>query len=92
MTSQVVLMVRNLTANAGDVRETGSISGLGKSPGGGYGNQLQYSCLEKPTDRGAWWATVHRVTKSQTCLRRLSMHSKYKIVVSPTIYLYMQIY
>ena len=52
-------MVKNLPANAGDVRDLGSISGLGRSPGGGHGNPLQYSCLENPIDRGAWWATVH---------------------------------
>ena len=51
--------------NAGDL---GSIPGLGRSPGEGNGNPLQYSCLENPMDRGAWWATVHGVTKSQTRL------------------------
>ena len=51
--------------NAGDL---GSILGLGRSTGGGHGNPLQYSCLENPMDRGAWWATVHGVTKSQTRL------------------------
>ena len=55
--------------NAGDL---GSISGLGRSPGGGHGNPLQHSCLENPMDRGAWRATVHGVTKSQT---RLTKHS-----------------
>ena len=49
--------------NAGDL---GSIPGLGRSPGGGHGNPLHYSCLENPMDRGAWWAIVHGVTKSQT--------------------------
>ena len=53
------------TCNVGDL---GSIPGLGKSPGGGHGNLLQYSCLENPMDRGAWWATVHGVTKSWTRL------------------------
>ena len=51
-------MVKNTPANAGDVRDEGSIPGLGRSPGGGNGNPLHYSCLENPTDRGAWWATV----------------------------------
>ena len=51
-----------------NTRDTGSISGSGGSPGGGNGNPLQYSCLENPMDRGAWWATVHGVTKSQTRL------------------------
>ena len=63
---QVVLVVRNPPANAGDVRDMGSIPGLGRTPGGGDGNSLQYSCLENPMDRGVWWATVHRVAKSQT--------------------------
>ena len=52
--SQVVLVVKNLPANTGDLRDTGSIPGSGRSPGGGYGNPLQYSCLENPTDREAW--------------------------------------
>ena len=56
-------MVKNPPANAGDARDKGSISGLGRSPGGGNGNPLQYSSLENPMDRGAWWATVHGVTK-----------------------------
>ena len=58
-------MVKNLPANAGDKGDAGSIPGSRRSPGGGYGNPLQYYCLEKPMDRGAWWATVHRVTQSQ---------------------------
>ena len=64
--SQVVLAVKNLPANAGDVRDQGSIPGLGRSPGEGNDNSLQYSCQEKPMDRGAWWATVCGVAKSQT--------------------------
>ena len=55
-----VSVVRNLSANAGDV---GLIPGLGRSPGEGNGNPLQYSCLGNTVDRGAWWATVHGVTK-----------------------------
>ena len=51
-------------SNAGDVRDTGSVPGLERSPGGGHDNPLQYSCLENPMARGAWQATVHRVTKS----------------------------
>ena len=54
------------------VGDLGSIPESGRSPGGGHGNPLQYSCLENPMDRGAWWATVHVVTKSQTELQRLS--------------------
>ena len=56
--SQVVLMVKNPLASAGDVRDTGLIPGLERSPGGGHGNPLQYSCLENPMDRGAWRAAV----------------------------------
>ena len=67
--SQVVLVVKNPPANAGDIRDAASIPGLGRSPGGGYGNSLQYSCLENPMDRGAWQATVHRVAQSQTGLK-----------------------
>ena len=55
----VALGVKNSPANAGDNRDMGLISGLGRSPGGGHDNPLQYSCLENPMDRGAWWATVH---------------------------------
>ena len=62
-------------ADAGHIRAEGSIPWLGRSPRGGHGNPLQYSCLENPTDRIAWWAMVHGVTKSLTQLRRLSMHA-----------------
>ena len=70
----MALVVKNLPAhaNAGGLRDTGSIPGLGRSPGEGNGNSLQYSCLENPMDRGAWRATVHRVAKSWTRLKRLS--------------------
>ena len=59
-------MVKDPPANAGDVRDKGSIPELGRSPGEGNGNLLQYSCLDNPTDRRAWWATVHAFAKSQT--------------------------
>ena len=62
-------MIRNLPANSGDLRDAGSVPGSGRSPEGGHGNPLQYSCLENPMDRGGWQATVHRVTKSQTRLK-----------------------
>ena len=65
-TSQVALVVKNPPAKAGDIRDAGSIPGSGRSSGGGNGNPLQYSCLENPMDRGAWWATVHSVSKSRT--------------------------
>ena len=61
--------------SAGDVRDTGSIPGLGRSPGGGHGNPLQYSRLENPMDRGTWWAIVHMVTDSQAQLKRLCMQA-----------------
>ena len=58
------LVVKNPPANAGDIRDAGLIPRLGGSLGEGHGNPLQYSCLENPMDRGAWWATVYRVTES----------------------------
>ena len=64
--SQVALLVKYPPTNAGDPRDVGSIPGSGRSPGGGHGNPLQYSCLENPMDRGAWWATVHGVAESDT--------------------------
>ena len=69
-------MVENPPASAGDIRDLGSIPGLGSSPGGRCGNPLQYSCLETPMDGGAWWATVHGVTKESDTLRRLSTHTR----------------
>ena len=71
----MALVVKNLPANAGDIRDVGSIPGSGRFPRAGHGNPIQYSCLENPMDRGAWWATVHRVAKSQTQLKQLSMHT-----------------
>ena len=70
-------MVKNPPANAGDIRDAGSIPGSGRSPGGGNGNLLQYSCLENPMDRGAWQATVHRVTKSRMQLQQLITYTYY---------------
>ena len=72
---QVVLVVKKPPTNAEDIRDTGSIPESGRSPGEGHGNLLQYSCLENPMDRGAWWAAVHRVTKSWTRLMQLSTHA-----------------
>ena len=60
------IVVKNLPASAGDIREQGSVPRLGRSPAGGHGNSVHYSCLENAMDRGAWWAMVQRVTKSQT--------------------------
>ena len=72
--SQVALVEKNLLANAGDIWDVGSIPGWGRFPQVGHGNPVQYSCLENSMDRGAWRATVHRVTKSQTQLKWLHMH------------------
>ena len=62
--SQVVLVVKNPSANAGDRRDAGSVPGSARSPGGGHGHPLQYSCLENPMDREAWWAIIHVVAES----------------------------
>ena len=73
--SQMSLVVKNPLANAGDVRDIGSISESGRSPERGHGNPLQCSYLKNPMDRGAWRAMVHRVAKSRTQLKQLSMHA-----------------
>ena len=70
-------MVKNLTANAGDIRDAGSIPGSGTYPGGGHGNPFQYSCLENPMDKGAWQTTVHRIAKRWT---RLSTHTHMLVI------------
>ena len=75
MASQVMLVVKNPLANAGDERDGSSILGLGRSPGEGNGNPLQYSFLENPMDGGAWQATVHGVSKSQTRLSDFTFFS-----------------
>ena len=62
----MVLVVKKVLASTGDVRDVGLTPGLGRSPRGGHGNPLQYSCLENPMHREAWWATVHGIAKSQT--------------------------
>ena len=62
----MALVVKNSSANAGDIRDVGSIPGSGRSPGGGNDNPLQYSCLENPMDRGSWQAVVHGVAESDT--------------------------
>ena len=72
--SQVALVVKNLPANAGDIRDAGSIPRSGRSSGGRNGYPLQYSCLESPMDRRAWWATVHGVVKHRTRRKLLSTH------------------
>ena len=62
-------VVKNLPANAGDIKDVSAIPGLGRSPGGGHGNLLEYSCLQNPMNRGAWLAIVHGVANSQTRLK-----------------------
>ena len=69
-------MVKDLPSNSGDVRDVGLILALGRSPGGGHDNPLQHSCLGNLMDRGAWWATVHRLAKSWTWPKRLSTHTR----------------
>ena len=76
-------MVQNLPANAGDARDVGSFPGLGRSPGGGHGNPLQGSCPENPMDRGAWQATVHRVSQSQIRPKQLSTRADRVSVPTP---------
>ena len=70
-----VALVANLPANAGDIRDIGSISGLGRFPEGGHGSPLWYSCLENPRDGGAWWAAIYGVAESRTRLKQLSSSS-----------------
>ena len=74
--SQVALVLKNPSANEGDIRDTGLIPGLGRSPGGGQDIPHQYSCLENPMDRGAWLARVHRVAKNETQLKGLSTYAR----------------
>ena len=72
-------MVKNLPPNAGDVRDITSSPGLGRSPGGGHGNPLQYSCLENPMDRGVWRAIVHGVAKESDMTEQLTKQQQSKI-------------
>ena len=71
---------KELPTNAGDIRDIGSVSGLGRSPGGWHGNPLKNSCLENPMDRGAPRAIVHHVANSQTRLKEFSMHAGTSII------------
>ena len=72
----MAIVIKNPSANVGDMRDASSIPGLGRLPGGGHGNLLQYSCLENPMDRGAWQTTVHGVARSQTQLKLLSTYAQ----------------
>ena len=71
----IYVYIKNLFASAGDIRDAGTIPGSWRPPGAGHSNPPQYSCLENSMDRGAWWATIHRVAKSQTLLKQLSMRA-----------------
>ena len=75
MASEMELALKEPPANAGDIRDTGSIHGLGRSSGGGHGNPLQYSCLENPHGQRSLAVYVHKVTKSRTQLKQLSTHA-----------------
>ena len=81
-TSQVALVVKNPPVNAKETRDACSIPGVGRSPGGGHNNPLQYSRLENPMDRGAWWATVHGSAKSWPQLKWLSKQGEYTCIYS----------
>ena len=85
--SQVVLVVKNSPAHAGDIRDAGYIPESGRSPGIGNGNPLQYSCLENPMDSGACRATVHRVAKNHIWFKQLSIHAE-SYLSQPTKYIY----
>ena len=78
----MALVVKNLPTKAGDIRDMSLISGWERFPGGGHGNLLQYSCLENLMDRGTWWDPIHRVKKSQTQLKSLSMHAGTNTLIS----------
>ena len=80
-------MVKNLPADAGDVRDLGWIPGSGRSSGGGNGNALQYSCLENSLAREAWWATVCGVAKSQTRLSTYHYHKIVSIIVCAPVFI-----
>ena len=74
----MALVIKNSPANAGDIRDPDSVSGLGRSHGGGHGNPPKYSCLENPMDREAWWATVLGVTSGWTQLKQLNTYAQSK--------------
>ena len=72
----MVLLVKNMPADAGDIRDMGSVPGSGRSLGGGHGNPLQYSRLENPVDRGAWRVPIHGVAQNWTQVKRLTVHTR----------------
>ena len=74
-----MLVIKDLPVKAGDARDTGSIPGLGRSPTVRNGNPLHYSCLKNVMDRGAWWATVHRITKESDTTEHTHTHTSIKL-------------
>ena len=86
------MVVKNELASSGDAGDLGLISGLGRCPGKRNSNLLQYSCLKKPMDRGAWWATIHRVTKSWKQLRNwthMQLTNKCSLVTNVYLFIYL---
>ena len=90
--SQVVLVVKHPPASAGSIRDTHSIPGSGRSPGGDHGNPLQCSCLENPMDKGAWWTTIQSIPKSWTQWKRFNMQTHTMKFIYSNLYLYMIIF
>ena len=86
-----MLVVKNTPVNAGDIRDVVLIPGLGRFPGRGHDNLLQYSCLENPMDRGGRQATVHGVTKSQTQMKQLNTCTHINVCIYVYIYIYIYI-
>ena len=84
----MVLVLMNLPANAGNIRDTVLIPGSGRSPGDGNGNPLQYSCLGNPADRGTWQATVDEVSKSWTGLKRMSTHTEFNVNQQRSLFIF----
>ena len=78
----MALVVKNPPADAGDIRDMGLILESGRSSGGGNGNPLQYSCLENPKDRGAWWATVHEVSELDATEQLSTVYSTYYDIIT----------
>ena len=86
----LALVVKNLPVNAGRLRDVSSIPGWGRSPGGGHGNPLQYSCLQNAMGSGAWQATVYRITKSWTQLKKLHRHTTHVKVQAYRLWLFFE--
>ena len=85
---QVVIVVKNQPTHAGDIKDLGSVSGLGRSPRGEHGNPTQFSCLENPMDSGACQATVQRIAKSWTQMKQFNTHARLSTLFSNSCLLY----